>query len=216
MVRKIDLQGIQFAECPSCGARVSPGIASSAHMDWLIVRVRHSIFSPPIPLASAPVGYTFTLCPGRCMTGEAFTIVESIGGYHLAWEQAKYGWGNTNDLLSWATGKFMAVSILATTSWIEVTTGTIFAMPIIGTGSPVSIPTQQIISHTEHQIKLDLWQGVLEWTGPTSYSDIRSPQLVMKCPVCGRELLRATFCPDDPRECVDEYISMVLSGVVQP
>jgi hypothetical protein len=216
MVRKIDLQGIQFAECPRCGAWVSPGIASSAHMDWLIVRVRHSIFSPPMPLAQAPVGHTFTLCPGACTTGEAFTVVETIGGYNLVWEHWKYGWGNTNDFLSWVTGKFMAVSVLATTSWAEVTTGTVLAFPVTGAGNPVSIPTQQIISHTEHQVRLDLWQEVLEWTGPTSYSDIRSPQLVIRCPVCGAELLRATFCPHDPRECVDEYISMVLSGVVQP
>jgi hypothetical protein len=185
-------------------------------MDWLIVRVRHSIFSPPISLARAPVGHTFTLCPGACTTGEVFTVVESIGGRNLVWEQPKYGWGNTNDFLSWATGKFTAVSVLATTSWAEVTTGTVLAMPIIGTGNPVSIPVQIITSHTEHQVRLDLWQGVLEWTGPTSYSDIRSPQLVIRCPVCGAELLRATFCPHDPRECVDEYISMILSGVVQP
>jgi len=216
MVRKIDLQGIQFAECPRCGAWVSPGIVSRAHMDWLIVRVRHSIISPPKPLAAAPVGYTFTLCPGTCTTGQVFTVVESIGGYNLAWEQYKHGWGNTNDFLSWANKRFKAVSILATTSWTEVTIGTVLAVPAAGTGNPVNIPVQTIISHTEHQIKLDLWQGVFEWTGPTSYSDIRPPQLVIRCPVCGAELLRATFCPHDPRECVDEYISMVISGVIQP
>jgi hypothetical protein len=110
----------------------------------------------------------------------------------------------------------MAVSILATTSWTETITGMIYAVPVAGTGNPVPIPTQTIITQAEHQVSLDLWQGVLEWTGPTSYTDIRSPQLVIRCPVCGAELLRATFCPHDPGECVDEYISMVISGVVQP